>query len=156
MNDKTIIDMTQSEIEAFQAIAPLLIPELFDVNFMRETEDFGDYAMITFVLAKPLAIDTVMDLLEDQMELNILYHILLRSAGSECQQCCAYSNPTFEHMYKVNAQSDGTGLVDTVYVNIYPSLEVMLESLKEDLELHSSVGEKITLMTLPALISDFM
>lgn len=59
-------------------------------------------------------------------------------------------------MYKVNAQSDGSGLVDSVFVYIYTSLEVMLESLKEDLELHSSVGEKITLMTLPALISDFM
>ena len=148
--------MTLTEIEAFKSIAPLLIPTVFDINFLESIDDYDDYAMLTFTLAKPMHIDELIDNLDDQMELNIMYQVIVRNAGIESQQCCAYSNPTFEHMYKVNAQSDGKGMVDSVYVYIFSSLEFMLESLKEDLELHSRMGESITKMSLPVLIADFM
>ena len=57
---------------------------------------------------------------------------------------------------KVNAQSDGTGAVDTLYVHVYSSLEVMLESLKDDLRLHEEIGEARCMMPLSRLIADFM
>ena len=148
--------MTETEIEAFKSLAPLIIPELFDINLQTVVDDFPDYSMLTYELKIAVSMDFIIDRFEDQMELNILYHVRTYIAGAESQHCCAYSNPTFEHMYKVNAQSAGNGMVDTVYVTIFSSLEVMLESLKEDLELHSWAGETYSMMTLPALISDFM
>ena len=148
--------MAETEIETFKSLAPLIIPELFDINFLGDIDDYGDYAMLTYNLAKSLPIDFILDRFEDQMELNVLYHIKTGYAVPSRQQCCAYSNPTFEHMYKVNVQSSDKGQVDTVYVYIFESLEVMLEILKEDLELHSWAGEKLTYMSLSALISDFM
>ena len=90
------------------------------------------------------------------MELNIMYQVVVRNAGIESQQCCAYYNPTFKHMYKVNAQNDGKGQVDSIYVYIFSFLEGVIKYLKEDLELHSGIGKVITRMSLPVLIADFM
>ena len=148
--------MTQSAIRTFRLLAPLLMPDLIDLNYLESIDDYDDYALLTFELASPMSIEDVMDSLEDQMELNILYHTKASDATESGQHCCAYSAPSFEHMYKVNAQTVASGKVEELYVYLYESLEVMLESLKEDLDQHSQAGEFVTRMDLSRLIADFM
>lgn len=137
-------------------MASLEIPYLVDMEHLESTDDYDDYAMLTFSMERPLPIEEVMDSLEDQTELNILYHVRTVDAAVRSQHCCAYASPEYENMYKINVQTNGSGQVDTVYVYVYSSLEVMLEALKEDMRLHEGIGETVFKMPYPRLIADFM
>lgn len=53
---------------------------------------------------------------------------------------CAYSNPAFGQMFKMNAKTDTEGNVNSILVTIYDSLEQMYGDLCLDLELHSKSG----------------
>lgn len=68
--------MTNTAIENFRSLAPLLLPELIDLNRLDAIDDYDDYALMTFTLAESMSIEDVMDSLEDQMELTILYHMV--------------------------------------------------------------------------------
>ena len=120
-------------------------------------DEFEDYAMLTYSLAKPLGITRMMDDMEDEMGLNILYYIRpFTEKRGEGFQCCAYATPTGGQMYKFNAQTRKDGLVHTLYVYIFTSLEIMLECLKDDLLAHEGKGVFKSKMTYPRLIADFM
>ena len=62
------------------------------------------------------------------------------TSTSFCHCCCAYKNPAFVHMYKMNVMIDGNGLVNRVTVTIFDSLEFMGGDLCNDLELHAKTG----------------
>ena len=128
-------------------------PELVNTERLRGIDEYEDYVMLTYSLAKPLGITKMMDDMEDLMGLNILYY-LRPFTGTACDgfQCCAYATPTCGQMYKFNAQTRRDGLVHTLYVYIFTSLEIMLECLKDD----EGKGVFQTKMTYPRLIADFM
>lgn len=148
--------MNKTAIDRFCRMASLELPDLIDEGHLESADDYDDYALLTFSLETHMSMDEVLDCLEDQSELNILYHVVGIGAAPGCQHCCAYASPEYDNMYKVNAQSDGTGAVDSLYVYLYSSLEVMLESLKDDLRLHEGMGEALCLMPLSRVIADFM
>lgn len=148
--------MNKSAIESFLSLAPLEMPDLIDVARLESSDDYDDYVLLSFSMPVPMSIDEVLDCLEDQTELNILYHVKTVAAGLESQHCCAYASPEYENMYKVNVQTNSSDEADTVYVYIYSSLEVMLEALKDDLRLHDGMGESVFKMPLSRLIADFM
>ena len=50
---------------------------------------------------------------------------------------CAYSNPAFGQMFKMNAKTDADGMVSCVFATIYDSLDLMYGDLCLDLKLHS-------------------
>ena len=148
--------MTQNAIYDFTTLAPTLLPELIDLNRLESADDYDDYALLTFNLANPVTIEHVMDELEDQMELRILYHMITSDATDAGQHCCAYANPTFDRMYKVNAQTEADGLVHTLYVYLYESIEVLMEALKDDLHSHSQFGHFVSKLEMSHFIADFM
>ncbi|MCQ2145921.1 MAG: hypothetical protein MJZ16_00215 [Bacteroidales bacterium] len=148
--------MIQKEIDNFRSLGPLLLPGLIDLNHLEEINNYDDYAILTFSLSEPMSIEDVMDNMEDQMELNILYHMVTSDSTDSGQHCCAYANPTFGHMYKLNAQTEMSGKVETIYVYVYSSLEIMLEDLKNDLDQHSGFGHFKTKMEMSRFVSDFM
>lgn len=148
--------MNNSAIESFLSLAPLEMPDLIDMAHLESSDDYDDYALLSFSMPVPMTIDEVLDCLEDQTELNILYHVKVIDSNMDRQHCCAYASPEYENMYKVNVQTNVSDKVDTVYVYIFSSLEVMLESLKEDLSLHDGMGETVFKMPLSRLIADFM
>ena len=148
--------MNKTAIDRFCRMASLELLDLIDEKHLESADDYDDYALLTFSLESPMSMDEVLDCLEDQSELNILYHISGIGAAPGTQHCCAYASPEYDNMYKVNAQSDGTGAVDTLYVYVYSSLEVMLESLKDDIRLHDGMGKTLCLLPLSRVIADFM
>lgn len=148
--------MNKTAIDRFCRMASLELPDLIDEKHLESADDYDDYALLTFSLERPMYMDEVLDCLEDQSELNILYHVSGIGAAPGTQHCCAYASPEYDNMYKVNAQSDGTGAVDTLYVYVYSSLEVMLESLKDDIRLHDGMGKTLCLLPLSRVIADFM
>ena len=90
------------------------------------------------------------------MDLNVLSHAEVISATTRGEHCCAYCVPSGGKMYKVNAQSRPDRMLDTVYVYVYESLEVMLEALKEDLLQHTRGQHVICSMDMARLVADFM
>ncbi len=148
--------MIPLEIEKFRLLAPMQIPELFNPDRLDSVDDYGDYALISYSLGTPMPMEKVLDRMEDGMNLSILYHVLTSTAADAGEHGCGYSSPMNGTMYKVNAQTGKGGLIRSVYVYIFDSLEVMLEYLKEDLEQHTGSFVVKTAMSLPQLVADFM
>lgn len=81
-----------------------------------------------------------MDMFEDDMELITLYHHIPMRVGEFGHSTCAYSNPAFGQMFKMNARTEEDGKVHVVVATVYDSLELMYGDLCLDLELHARSG----------------
>lgn len=134
------MNMLRHFFDDFMTFVPLQLPQLLDVTTMESPQFYGDYALLTFPLRDPYDLEEVMDMFEDDMELITLYHHIPAMAGNFGHSTCAYSNPAFGQMFKMNAKTDADGKVHTVLVTIYDSLEQMYGDLCLDLELHSKGG----------------
>ena len=133
-----------------------MLPRLIDANQLESIDDYGDYAILAYNLAKPIPIKDALDDMEDNMDLNILYHVESFGATTRGEHCCAYSVPTSGRMYKIDAQTGTDKMLETVYVYVFDSLEVMLEALKTDLSQHLKGGVVISKMEMSRLVADFM
>ena len=135
------MNMLRHFLKDFMTFVPLQLPQLLDVTTMEEPQFYGDYVLLTFPLHDPYDLEEVMDMLEDDMELIVLYHHIPMQDEPFGHSTCAYSNPSFGQMFKVNAKTDSDGKVHTGLVTIYDSLEQMYGDLCLDLQLHSKSGK---------------
>ena len=67
-------------------------------------------------------------------------YVLLMRTEPYGHSTCAYSNPAFGQMFKMNAKTDADGRVSCILATIYDSLELMYGDLCIDLDLHSKSG----------------
>ena len=88
----------------FMALVPLQLPQLIDVTTMEKPQFYGDYVLLTFPLRDSYDLEEVMDMFEDDMELITLYHHIPMRVGEFGYSTCAYSNPAFGQMFKMNAR----------------------------------------------------
>ena len=72
------------------------------------------------------------------------------------QKCCAYSNPRFGRMYKLNATANGNIECDTLYVTLYDSLEIMGCELREELLKVIKNGHMLFARSEEELLRDFV
>ena len=124
----------------FMTYVPLQLPQLLNVEKMDCPLFYSDYVLLTFPLMTPIEMEEAMDLLEDDMELIMLYHHIPSRSTKFGHTACFYSNPSFGQMFKVNVMTDGNEMVNTVKVTIYDSLEKMCADINLDLRLHSVTG----------------
>ena len=141
VND-TQIDMIMLRhfLNDFLSFVPLQLPQLLDVTTMEEPQFYGDYVLLTFPLRDTYELEEVMDMFEDDMELITLYHHIPMRTEPYGHSTCAYSNPAFGQMFKMNAKTDADGRVSCILATIYDSLELMYGDLCIDLDLHSKSG----------------
>ena len=133
--------MIQETIESFKTFAPLLLPELFSEAKAGEADIHDEMAVMNFTVSRPCELEDVMNMFEDQMELTILYHFIT-SEQTDCgHQCCAYSDISFGHMYKIHACTGVSGLVETLTVTLFTSLDDMCTDLMDDLDRHENRGK---------------
>ena len=132
--------MLRHFLEDFMASVPLQLPRLLNVATMEEPKFYGDYVLLTFPLRDPYDLEEVMDMFEDDMELITLYHHIPGGIGNSGYSTCAYSNPAFGQMFKMNAKTESDGKVHYIMATIYDSLEMMYGDLCLDLKLHSESG----------------
>lgn len=132
--------MLQEAIELFRKQAPSILPELFGGAKASEAEIEEDMATISYQLPRKHGMEDVMDMLEDQMELTMLYHFIPSQHTDFGHQCCAYSNILFGSMFKIHATTDSDGEVDSLTVTLYSSMEAMCTDLLEDLGRHEGRG----------------
>ena len=90
------------------------------------------------------------------MELILLYHYLPSTSTDFGQKCCAYSNPRFGRMYKLNATANGNIECDTLYVTLYDSLEIMGCELREELLKVIKNGNVLFARSEEELLRDFI
>lgn len=124
----------------FMSVVPLQLPQLLDTKTMDEPVFYEDYVLQSFPLAAPYSLEDVMNMLEDEMEMIILYHHIPSRQTAFGQSCCAYGNPAFGRMYKINARTNASGMVDRIDLTIYGSLEYMMSEVCHDLQMHSETG----------------
>lgn len=132
--------MLHKFVEEFVSFVPLQLPQLLDVNKMEEAQYFDDYALLEFNLPNAYDLEEVMNMMEDDIGLILLYHHIPSRSTTFGQSCCAYGNPAFGQMFKMNAKTDGAGLVRSVTVTVYESLEYMCSDICLDLQLHGGSG----------------
>ncbi len=132
--------MLRKFFEEFMADAPEQLPQLIHKSWMKKPVVYDEYILLEFNFPQAFTLEDIMNMFEDQMELIILYHMVPSTATSFGHCCCAYANPAFGHMYKMNVMTDGNGLVNRVTVTIFNSLEFMGGDLCNDLELHAKTG----------------
>ena len=147
--------MLQEAIYKFQVMAPLLLPEVIDNALAEEVIIYDDYALLPYVLPKEVSIEQFMDMLEDKMELIILYHIVPTEATDFGHACCAYSNPNTERMFKINARTNSNGMVSDLTVSIYDSLECMSTDVLADLQLNEGHGNFEYRRDVGEIVNDF-
>ena len=141
MNEtQTDMNMLRHFLNDFLSFVPLQLPQLLDVTTMEEPQFYGDYVLLTFPLRDTYELEEVMDMFEDDMELITLYHHIPMPTEQYGHSTCAYSNPAFGQMFKMNARVTDTGKVDRIDVTIYDSLEFMCSDICLDLKLHEQGG----------------
>ena len=128
------------QFQAFMADVPEQLPQLIHKSWMKKPIIYDEYILLEFNFPQAFSLEDIMNMFEDQMELIILYHMVPSTSTSFGHCCCAYTNPAFGHMYKMNVMIDGNGLVNRVTVTIFDSLEFMGGDLCNDLELHAKTG----------------
>lgn len=132
--------MLRHFLDDFMTFVPLQLPQLLDITTMEEPQFYGDYALLTFPLRDSYDLEEVMDMFEDDMELITLYHHIPMLSEKFGHSTCAYSNPAFGQMFKMNAKTDTDGKVSSIIATVYDSLEQMYGDLCLDLNLHSKSG----------------
>ena len=121
-------------------LASLEMPNLIVSTLFQGAELSDESTLLTFSLPQKYLLEELIDELEDQMELILLYHHIPSEDTIFGHHCCAYSNPHFGHMYKINATTNGKGMISTVHVTIYDSSEFMYGDLCNDIKLNSTTG----------------
>ena len=140
INETCDMIMLQHFLDDFLSFVPLQLPQLLDVTTMEKPQFYGDYVLLTFPVRDPYDLEEVMDMFEDDMELITLYHHIPSEENPFGHSTCAYSNPSFGQMFKMNARTEADGKVRHVVATIYDSLELMYGDLCLDLRLHTGNG----------------
>ena len=129
--------MLQQEVEKFKEIAPLILPELLGNAEMGENDLVGDTGLIPYTLS------------------GELYHFMPSKQTDFGHQCCAYSDPTFGHMFKIHVVTNGAGKVNAMTVTVFDSLEVMCTNLMEDMDCHEGQGRFLYKRSKQQLLAEF-
>jgi hypothetical protein len=126
--------MQYETIERFISHAHLLANAILSRDFFQDAEIYDDQAVLTYVIPNQYSCYELLNELDDSMEMVILYHVIPTDATIHGEQCCAYSDPTADHIFKINGITDDTGKCDTLYVTIYDSLEELGTEVQLELE----------------------
>lgn len=132
--------MLQEAIYKFKTSGPIILPDLIDNVFLSKTTSYEDYAILLYDVPKAQSMENVIEMLEMNADLAILYHLEPPVDTVFGHECCAYCFPVTERMFKINCKTHVDGRVNQVNVTIYNSIEVMSADLFEDLRLHEKRG----------------
>jgi hypothetical protein len=147
--------MIQNEVSKFMALAPLILPKLFNVKECQEVDITEDNAVIYFPFAEKQLLSLVMDELSDEPELMFLFHGTYK-INQKVHHCCYFSQPyATTCMFKLNLVTDNNGEVDGITVTVFNEVDVMETSLEDDLQVHSTSFDFFDSMKRSDIVSLF-
>lgn len=137
----------KEEIKKFMALASLMLPKLLTGKMPDDSDVTEDSAVLEFNFDEEWPIGIVMDMIEDDMELMLLYHGTSKDNSGK-HHCCFFSSPTAgRSMYKINVTTDGKGQTSGLTATIYNDIQDFEEGLEYDLQLHTDSFNFIKSMT---------
>ena len=147
--------MIVSEVNKFMTLAPLILPKLIDSKKCMEPDITDESAILYFNLEEPFPIGVVMDMLEDDMELVLLYHGTKKD-NAHVHHCCFFDSPKVgQSMYKINMTTNNKEFVEGISVSIFESIDIWEDELESDLTSHTGAFDFIQSMSHQELLSTF-
>lgn len=147
--------LIEDGIELFKISAPLMVPEVFNMGNLHDVEIHEDEGIMMYKLSRPIEFEDILNYLEDQMEFILLYYHQALEDMKFGLSCCAYSNPKYGHMFKINAATNVDGLCEHVYVTIYVSLDDMYGEILNELRKKRTIGKYLYEKAETSVMSDF-
>ena len=132
--------MLEESIYKFKVSGPTIMPSLFDNFFLKETEECNGYAILTYDVNRPLPIDEVLNIMDGDAYMRILYYTHPNPAAIKTkfgQRACTYFMPEEQRNIKMNFSTDDDGLVKMILVTVYGSIDIMYPDLLNDLRLNT-------------------
>lgn len=110
-------------------------------------EVYEDVALLEYEFEQPRDMEDVLDSIEDDMGLAVLYYARKTNGQAVIHHACAVCSPSGYYMFKVNCISDEEDNVSMLTITIFSSIELMNNDLQTDLTNHYDNGfEFIDLM----------
>ena len=132
--------MLEEAIYKFKVSGPTIMPSLFDNFFLKETEECNGYAILTYDVNRPLPIDEVLNIMDGDAYMRILYYTHPNPAAIKTkfgQRACTYFMPEEQRNIKMNFSTDDDGLVKMILVTVYGAIDIMDPQLPDDLRLNT-------------------
>ena len=133
--------MLEEAIYKFKVSGPTIMPSLFDNFFLKETEAYNGYAILTYEVHLPLAFDEVLNIMDSDAYMRILYYTHPNPKAIKTkfgQRACTYFMPEEQRNIKMNFSTDEKGLVKSILVTVYGSIDIMYPDLLNDLRLNTN------------------
>ena len=106
--------MIVKEVNKFMALMPLMLPKLIDSKQCVEPDIAEDSAVLYFNLEERFPIGMVMDMIDDDLDLQLLYHGSKKSEP-RILHCCFFASPKLgKSMFKINLLLDSDLLSHTL------------------------------------------
>ena len=133
--------MLEEAIYKFKVSGPTIMPSLFDNFFLKETEACNGYAILTYEVHTPLSIDEVLNIMDSDAYMRILYYTHPNPKAIKTKfgrRACTYFMPEEQRNIKMNFSTDEKGLVNMILVTVYGSIDIMYPDLLNDLRLNTN------------------
>ena len=133
--------MLEEAIYKFKVSGPTIMPSLFDNFYLKETEAHNGYAILTYEVHPPLPIDEMLNIMDSDAYMRILYYTHPNPKAIKTkfgQRACTYFMPEEQRNIKMIFSTDERGLVNTILVTVYGSIDIMYPDLLNDLRLNTN------------------
>lgn len=147
--------MIQEKTEKIQLFIKHKMPDPFSNAQRGETDYYDDYSLTPYKLKDPLPMDQLLSQFEIAMDVAILYVTEPSPATVYGRACCVFTYPIMNNLIKMNAITNPSGLVDTIMMTVYASLEMMGGDLETELYAQERVYKMQRSMTPSKLLSYF-
>ena len=137
--------MLEEAIYKFKVSGPTIMPTLFDNYYLKETQEYNGYAILTYEVSHPVPIEDVLNIMDGDAYMRILYYTHPNPAAIKTkfgQRACTYFMPEEQRNIKMNFTTDEKGLVNMILVTVYGSIDIMYPDLRNDLRLNT-VGSMV-------------
>ena len=149
------MSMIKEEVTKFMALAPLMLPRLIDGKRCVDPDISEDSAILYFSLEEPFPIGCVMDMLDENIDILMLYHGTSKS-DPNLPHCCFFANPQFgKTMYSINMTTNKNSFVEGISVTVYDAIDIWEDDLENDLNIHAQAFDFIDAMKTERLLSVF-
>lgn len=132
--------MLEEAIYKFKVSGPTIMPALFDNFYLKETQEGNGYAILTYEVHNALTIEEVLNIMDGDAYMRILYytHPNPKSVKTRFgQRACTYFMPEEQRNIKMNFTTDEQGLINTIFVTVYGSIDIMYPDLLKDLRFNT-------------------
>lgn len=132
--------MLEEAIYKFKVSGPTIMPALFDNFYLKETQEGNGYAILTYEVHHALPIEEVLNIMDGDAYMRILYYIHPNPKSVKTkfgQRVCTYFMPEEQRNIKMNFSTDEHGLINTILVTVYGSIDIMYPDLLKDLRFNT-------------------